>query len=357
MKTSHWQITLLTRLIPALTLLFIIPIGLACIIGGTISTPRVSFILTQSGGSVWVRHLHLIDMRSNLIIKIHNDAIMSTALWSPDGTRMAYNNPSGQAFVWDISSKAHYPLDPAISDTMILGWSADSSTILLHFWQDNGYYLYLVHPDGSNLRKLPIPDGLLSVDENAALSPDGRFVVFAGYNLQYSDLEIYRFDILEEKLKRLTDANKVHSIDVRLSPDGRQIVYRIVDVSDIEIVVMNPDGSNQRQLTNTAGNKELPIWSPDSSQLLFAEFIDTSWPAKTLYVMNADGTDRRRIVDYISEYGSYFWSPDGKYILYEADVLHLKSELYLIPADGGESRLLYGKDFEWVSFSSWQPQP
>jgi Tol biopolymer transport system component len=354
MKLLSWQTALLTRLIFALTLLFIIPVGLASAIGSTIPAQNVSFILTQAEGKFWVRHLHLLDMRSSLIAKIPNDAITNTALWSPDGMRMAYRNSDDQAFVWDISNKVHYPLTHSDSNVMIRGWSADSNTILLNFWQQN---LYLVQWDGSESRKLPIPEDGFILYENADLSPDGRFVVFTGYG-QLSDSEIYRFDIDENRLTQLTNSTDSHNQGSSLSPDGGQIAYLFYDVNGyIELFNMNTDGSHQQQLmTWQQGLVEKPQWSPDGRQLVLRH-TDYLTAAQTLYVVKTDGTEQRKLINYTSSYGFYSWSPDGKYILYEADVNDETSKLYLIPVEGGEPRLLYGKDFEWVSFSSWQSQP
>jgi dipeptidyl aminopeptidase/acylaminoacyl peptidase len=356
MKLISRQTTLLTRLILALTLLFIIPVGLASAIGSTISAPLISFIVTKVGANqTTVKHLHLLDMRSNLIAKIHDDAIVFTALWSPDGTQLLYTNLSNQAFVWDMSSMDSQPLDALVTSGAIMGWSTDSRTILIRIFQDETYNLYLVAVDEGDFKKLPIPNDDFEIREDAALSPDGRFVVFTGID-QESDSEIYRFDIDENRLRQLTDNPAAYNFSVRFSPDGRQIAYRAFYLRGfMELLVMNADGSDQRQLTSEGNVGEKPEWSPDGAQLLFRA-ADIVTAAKTLHIIHADGTGQRKLIDYTTGFGKYSWSPDGEYVLYESDVYSLKSELYLIPTEGGEPRLLYGKDFEWVSFSSWQPQ-
>ena len=83
------------------------------------------------------------------------------------------------------------------------------------------------------------------------------------------------------------------------SPDGKKIVYaddrNIVDGSvNWEIYVMNADGTDQINLTNSpraTGDFE-PSWSPDGSKITFASYRDGNWE---IYVMNADGTNQTRL--------------------------------------------------------------
>ena len=44
------------------------------------------------------------------------------------------------------------------------------------------------------------------------------------------------------------------------------------DGGDVEIYVMNPDGSAQTRLTTSAGADANPDWSPDGRRLAFASF-------------------------------------------------------------------------------------
>ncbi|MFZ5879871.1 MAG: hypothetical protein ACOY0R_10920, partial [Chloroflexota bacterium] len=53
--------------------------------------------------------------------------------------------------------------------------------------------------------------------------------------------------------------------------------------------VMNADGSDARQLTDTPRFDENPAWSPDGSQIAFQTERDGNFE---IYVMNADGTDQ-----------------------------------------------------------------
>lgn len=59
-----------------------------------------------------------------------------------------------------------------------------------------------------------------------------------------------------------------------------------------EIYVMNPDGSNQRRLTNTPGEDWHPAWSPDGTKILFQCMSGGTF---NVCVVNADGSGLTQI--------------------------------------------------------------
>ena len=61
-------------------------------------------------------------------------------------------------------------------------------------------------------------------------------------------------------VRRLTYAGENHGPD--WSPDGRRIVFSSVRGGNGEIVVMNADGSDPRNLTNHQANDMGPAWRP-----------------------------------------------------------------------------------------------
>jgi len=106
------------------------------------------------------------------------------------------------------------------------------------------------------------------------------------------------------------------------SPDGQSILY-VADGGlgqyntplNLEIWVMDADGGNQTNLTQTRGDDEDPAWSPDGSKIVFVSrrFGGT----RQLVVMNADGSEQRRVSIEFEEYNPTF-SPDGQTLMFSS---------------------------------------
>jgi len=61
---------------------------------------------------------------------------------------------------------------------------------------------------------------------------------------------------------------------------------------EINIFVINADGTGLRQLTYGSRHNEAPSWSPDGTMLVFSSDRNGR---KELFVMNADGRNQRSL--------------------------------------------------------------
>ena len=80
------------------------------------------------------------------------------------------------------------------------------------------------------------------------------------------------------------------------SPDGRRIAFESDLDGDMEIFVMNADGSNVRQITHNTLWDEGPAWSPDGTKFAFSRGADDLH--LDIWTMNADGSDPRQLTTY-----------------------------------------------------------
>ncbi|MDT7806350.1 MAG: TolB protein [Acidobacteriota bacterium] len=101
-----------------------------------------------------------------------------------------------------------------------------------------------------------------------------------------------------------------------------------------EIYSMNPDGSDQRNLTNSAESEVCPAFSPDGKRIAFLR----NW--NSLWMMNADGGGQTLLLD--SERDGFAslmcadWSPDGKTIAFSGIPKGSQNgnDIYVIGVDG-----------------------
>src|SRR5215213_6475140 len=112
-----------------------------------------------------------------------------------------------------------------------------------------------------------------------------------------------------------------------------------------DIWTMDPDGSNQVNLTNDAGVQGSPAWSPDGNRIAFDQAGASN--TFTIWTMLADGSNRTMAAPVFSQNVDPAWSPDGTRIVFSNNVA-----LFTMNPDGtaaagpvGDHRLTH--DPEW----------
>ncbi len=168
---------------------------------------------------------------------------------SPDGGTLVYEEvlQDGwpEIFSMDLATSAVVQLTDANRQSEAPQFSPDGGTILFKSDREGDFEVYLMNPDGSNLRKLTNT----SVDDfDPSWSPDGSTIVFSS--------------------ARAT---------------GREDIW-----------TMNADGSGQsRLLSNTVWDWH-PVYSTDGTQIIFTSDRDGEYE---LFRMNADGTGVEQLTD------------------------------------------------------------
>jgi Tol biopolymer transport system component len=136
--------------------------------------------------------------------------------------------------------------------------------------------------------------------KNFSFSPDGKKVAL----INYEDIWIYETD--SSNIINLTNTGKIIKIHVDWSPDGMQIAFASHGTGNYEIYVMNADGSNIRQITDSPSDDIYPTWSPDGRMLAFATNRDGNWE---IYMMNADGSNQTNLTNNPANDTQPDWGP------------------------------------------------
>jgi len=183
----------------------------------------------------------------------------------------------------------------------------------------------------------------------------------------YSTYKIYTAKPDGSELKLLTDAPG-YNAEATITRDGKHIVFTSTRNGDLDIYTMDAYGGNVKQLTNELGYDGGPFWSYDGTKIVYrAEHPKTPEEIKDykelfaqglirpgnleLWVMNADGSNKHQVTRNGAANFAPYWLPDGKRIIFASNQADPKNgrdfDLYLINEDGtGQERVTYHPDFD-----------
>ena len=131
------------------------------------------------------------------------------------------------------------------------------------------------------------------------------------------------------------------------APTTEKIAFTSNRDGNNEIYIMNPDGTEQTNLTQHKASDAQPAWSPTGKQILFTSNRDGM---PDLYLMNADGTNGQKVFKDLKLRSAPAWSPDGRQISYIRD--DGARELYIASLDGkNEARVAPVGRFD--GYSNW----
>ena len=141
-------------------------------------------------------------------------------------------------------------------------------------------------------------------------------------------------------MKLLCYALSVFLVFVSLSavlakaPETPKVVFTSRRDGNFEIYTMNPDGSDQINLTHHRAKDTSPVWSPTGEQILFTS---DRGGIEDLYLMDPDGTNVRQVFKKLIGREFPTWSPDGKALAYHR--FHTFS-IYTASSDGKDEKEL-----------------
>lgn len=201
--------------------------------------------------------------------------------------------------------------------------------------------LYIANADGSDPQPfLPAP----GYDAEATVSPKGDKIVFT--SMRNGDLDIYTVNIDGSDLKQLT-----HTLGYDGGPffswDGSKIVYRsyhpkteaqikrykelldeeLIEPSNFQIMVMDADGSNQRQVTDNEFANFAPFFHPDNKRIIFCSSLNSSsarMPEFNLWMINEDGAGLKQITFFEGFDGFPMFSADGRHLVFASNRFNRK---------------------------------
>ncbi|REJ76117.1 MAG: hypothetical protein DWQ47_10880 [Acidobacteria bacterium] len=249
-------------------------------------------------------------------------------------------------------------------------WSPDGSKLAFHSNRyDGNKEVYTMDADGGNIKRVTFND---RPDEGAIWSPDGKSILYSQY-VTDENVDLFITDLESGKTVRLTD-HPLPDGHAKFSRDGTKIIFNsqrddegkpglTTFERNYEIYEMNVDGTGIRRLTNYHEWDTYPSYSPDGKKILWRRILDDLTAPRQynseIFVMNADGSDLRNLSNSKHFDGYPEWSPDGERIIFASDRHgetpgHL--QLFVMNADGSDiQQITWNRIGEEDIRASWSP--
>ena len=216
-----------------------------------------------------------------------------------------------------------------------------------------GKYLYIMKPDGSDLRQLTTTEvaGYHGNGSGWCWSHDGGFLLFSNYN------QILRVNELGYGLAKVANGPAgLHFGDLDMNPAGDKIVAQLTgqEAYSSQIYLMNADGGGQTVLVgDEPGATGSPRFTLDGRRVVFthdASGVDDPTGKRLdsrIYAINTDGTNREDL-SFQKPPGTNDTNPritaDGAHILFNNSPVDRpdKTEVWIMSLDGNGRRIIYG---------------
>ncbi len=277
--------------------------------------------------------------------------------WSPDGKRLVFQserepgNPFYQIYVLDLATGDTKRISTGLGKTTCAFFRPGSDEIEFasthadpkskqlqeeelairasgkerrYSWDyDPEMDIYAYNEKSGALKRLTDARGY---DAEGSYSPDGQWIVFSSMRSAYDHA-------LTDKEKKALEENPSNFA---------------------EIYIMRADGSRQTRLTSVFGYDGGPFFTADGKKIVWRRFDEQGLIAD-VWTMNPDGSDQRQI----TTFGSMSWAPyihpSGAYFIFASNKLGFENfELFMVDAQGTKEpvRVTYSDGFDGLPVPS-----
>jgi len=260
------------------------------------------------------------------------------ANWASDGEiyfSRQLTNRSLESWKMNADGTNQRRANTEIKSLLVGRWSPDGKKVVFVKEGDNKT-AYLAEADGKNEITLPLATG------NMDWSPDSSQFVYEVRTANHS-AQIFLYTVSTRQNVALTD-NQSLNADPSFSPDGSQIAFASDRDKNVNIYVMQTDGSNLRRLTDDQYFDNYPVFSPDGTQIAFQSNREDE--RVEIYLKNVnDNTAPKRLTHSTNGTGlaPKCWSADGTQILAYTN-RDGKDQVVLADVDSSPPPILEDKD-------------
>ena len=275
--------------------------------------PAVTDAPHQNETSECSRRAHIVEVSpdgSGRSVILDATSGMAPWSWSPDGTRIALHSNrdlNDEIYTMAADGSDFRRLTREFAPDTMPAWSPDGTTIAFARGDPARSDLYRMDADGSDTVRLTDLEGY---EHSPTWSPEGKSIAFVWGGSETSvfgasgALWVIGADGSDPRL--LLD-QPVGAPS--WSPSGRSIPFESRDEGMSRIKVLDLENG----MVTDLGPGSLPRWSPDDARLVFVS--DRSGNLD-LFVMDADGSNVQQLTTGPERDTLPSWSPDGETILY-----------------------------------------
>jgi TolB protein len=223
--------------------------------------------------------------------------------------------------------------------------------------------IFVVNSDGSELTQLTNnSEGGYVPSQEPSISGDGRKIAFKRVDFNTWDRGIFVINSDGTGEKQLTNSIYFDELP-SINYDGSKIAFLGGDDFDFQIFVINSDGRGLTQLTQNSNNYQAtsmhpfsgPSISGDGSKVAFEGYVGDDME---IFVVNSDGTGVRQLTDNTEDDWAPSISGDGSKIAFQRSLsddnqeLINKSQIFVINSDGTGLTQLTDDSERWFMFPS-----
>ena len=268
---------------------------------GVFST-KIAYVVKR--GNVYELQIADADGANGYFVLRSNEPILSP-VWSPDGSQLAYvsfEQKKPIVYVHSLRDGRRHVAANFKGSNSAPAWSPDGSTLAVSLSRAGGSQLFLVNPDGSNVRRLTRSN---AIDTEPRFSPDGRYLYFTSD--RGGSPQIYRMPATGGAAERITFDGD-YNVSPRVSPDGRRLAFIHRSNGRYQAALLDLE-TRQVQILTDSARDESPSFAPNGRMILLATVIGGRG---VLSAVSADGRIKQRLSVSAGDVREPAWGPFTK---------------------------------------------